>query len=537
MTTCLGVFALAFVLAVVATVAVRRMALRLGVVDRPDGFRKIHQREMPRLGGVAIYLAFAAPLAILWLLPSTGLASLLRGHPAELLGLLVGGATALGVGIVDDARGLSPRWKLLGQVAAASIVIAAGCSLSVIRTPFGAPLHLGVFSYPITLLWLVACMNAVNLLDGLDGLAAGACLFVSITLFLVGLMFGQTLCMLLMACLTGAILGFLVFNFHPASIFLGDSGSMLLGLMVGALSLLGACKVRASGAQLIPIIALGLPLLDTSLAILRRWARRLPVSAADRQHIHHVLLSMGLSHRRAVLVLYLASVSLGGAAMLLTVERAELTLLVFGSLGIVAFVCTRLLGAPRLIDLWGRLSDGLARGRRASEARVAVEKAVARMSAASSPQTLWHEFCEATGSLGLDVAVLRLYDSADPRPLVLSWPGPADEAMDRLALEPDIWSARLSVRRNGSAFGELEVGKAVQESPLPAYVPELLDRARREMAVQVERLAASRALAAAVAALRKPESGEPVTREADIEAERGEATHGEWRSDAPVTVG
>ena len=532
MTTCLGAAALAFIAAVLGTVVVRRLALRLGVVDRPDGYRKIHQREMPRLGGVAIYAAFALPLVALWCFPTTGLAPLIRRHAVELLGLLAGSAVALTAGIVDDARGLSPRWKLLAQAVAASIVIAAGLSLDAISNPFGGTIRLGLLGYPITLLWLVGCMNAVNLLDGLDGLAAGACLFVSITLFLVSMMFGQTLCMVLMACLSGAILGFLCFNFHPASIFLGDSGSMLLGLLVGALSLLGTCRARVAGAQLIPVIALGLPLLDTTLAILRRWSRKLPVSAADRQHVHHVLLSMGLSHRRAVLILYLACVSLGGAAMLVTVERAEVTLLVLGSLGIAVFASARLLGAPRLVDLWGRVSEELARSHRASEARVAVARAIARMRAASSTDALWQEFCEVPRGLDLDFATLRLHDSPYAEPLVLSWPGSSGEAMGRLALEPDVWSARLSIRGNGSAFGELEVGKASQDSPLPSYAPELLDRARREMAMQIERLAESGALAATATLLRQ--SG---AEEIDAEVDPGVVTHQEWHRGTPLRVG
>ena len=334
-------------------------------------------------------------------------------------------------------------------------------------------------------------------------LAAGACLFVSITMFLVSLMFGQTLCMVLMACLSGAILGFLLFNFHPASIFLGDSGSMLLGLLVGALCLLGTSKATATGAQLIPVIALGLPLLDTTLAILRRWSRKLPVSAADRHHVHHVLLSMGVSHRRAVLFLYLASVSLGGAAMLMTVERAEVTLVVAGSLGVAAFACARMLGAPRLAELWGRVSEELARRQQAAAARAAVARATARMRTAPSTQALWQESTDVIRSLELDFAMLRLYDGLSSRPVVLAWPGPAVEAKSHLALEPDAWSARLSVRPNGSAFGEIEVGKAVGGSALPAYAPELLDSARTEMATQIGRLRVRRPVAAVEEAPRR----------------------------------
>ena len=160
-------------------------------------------------------------------------------------------------------------------------------------------------------------MNAVNLMDGLDGLAAGVCLFVSLTLFLVSLHFRNVLAMLLMSCFSGAVFGFLLFNFYPAKIFLGDSGSMLLGFLVGALSLIGSTrKAETAIALLIPVVALGVPIFDTSLTILRRWYKKFPIGSPDRQHIHHVLLSMGYSHPRAVLTLYVTTMVLGGAALL-----------------------------------------------------------------------------------------------------------------------------------------------------------------------------------------------------------------------------
>jgi UDP-GlcNAc:undecaprenyl-phosphate GlcNAc-1-phosphate transferase len=328
-------------------------------------------------------------------------------------------------------------------------------------------------------------MNAVNLLDGLDGLAAGVCLFVCVTLFLVGMIFGQPLTMVLTACLSGAILGFLVFNFHPASIFLGDSGSILLGFLVGALSLLGTSGAHAGVTQLIPVIALGLPLFDTALAVVRRWSRKLPLSAADRQHIHHALMAIGLSHRRVVLILYAACVALGAAALLITVEQAEVTLLVLGSLGVVGFVCARLFGGLRLGDLWGRVASDFYCRQRSAEARVTVERAVARLRAAASADELWEAALEAIQGLGFDCATLRLYDSPDAAPTVFAWPERRSEPLALMELEPDLWSARLRVLTTDNLSGELEVSNAVQDGPLLAEAPELLDRVRREMAMRI----------------------------------------------------
>ena len=485
MTTCLAVFVAAFLVALGATVGVRSMALRLGIVDRPDNYRKVHQRAMPRLGGVAIYGAFAAALTALYLMPSMGLAVLVHEHEGAVAGLLAGAAVALLAGIIDDVRGLRPRWKLLFQGIAAGIAVAAGCALTEVSNPFGEPVELGLLSVPISVFWLLGCMNAVNLIDGLDGLAAGVCLLVCVTLFLVGLIVGEPLLMLLMACLSGAILGFLLFNFHPASIFLGDSGSLLLGFLVGALSLLGPAKAAGGAIQLIPLIVLGLPLFDTVLAILRRWSHKLPLSAGDRHHVHHVLLAMGLSHGRVVLVLYMACVVLGAAALLITFEQAELTMLVLGSLGVTAFVCARLFGGLRLRDLWGRLADELAHKQRAGEARILVEKAVARMRAAASIEELWAFASEAVEGLGFDYAKLRFFESPASSPLTLAWPDDTAQAMARLALEPDLWSARLHVRGAGRAFGELEVAKVVEQEPLLADAPELLARVREAATARI----------------------------------------------------
>ena len=272
MTTCLAVFVVSFLLAAILTNGVRMSASTLGLVDKPDNFRKLHKRAVPRLGGIGIFLAFFIPLAFLYFFHRNPVSDLLLYRPIQLAGLLGGSALALLVGLVDDLRDLRAGWKLLFQIIAASIAWATGLSIEAISNPFGGPLVLGLYSYPVTVLWFVICMNAVNLMDGLDGLAAGVCLFVSLTLFLVSLHFRNVLAMLLMSCFSGAVFGFLLFNFYPAKIFLGDSGSMLLGFLVGALSLIGSTrKAETAIALLIPVVALGVPIFDTSLTILRRW--------------------------------------------------------------------------------------------------------------------------------------------------------------------------------------------------------------------------------------------------------------------------
>ncbi len=493
MTTCLAAFAFAFAVGLVATVAVRALAARLGVVDRPDDFRKVHGRAVPLLGGVAIYVGFAAPLAALLLLfPQNLLAARLLERDGALAALMAGAALVVAMGVVDDVRGLPARWKLLVQAGAACVAFAFGFAINVVSNPFGEPIALGLLSLPVTVLWFLVCMNAVNLLDGLDGLAAGVCLLAGVTLFTVSLLFGQVVSMLLLACLSGAILGFLLFNFQPASIFLGDSGSMVLGFLLGGVSLLSARKTETAIALLIPCIALGLPIFDTALAVLRRWMRRLPISAADRRHIHHVLLAMGLSQRQAVLALYLACVVLGVAALAVTAGRSEVTLAVLGSLFVVAFVSARLFGGMRLAELWSRLTGELSRRRHTAEAKVSVERAISQMGAVADTDALWREFCRGLEGLGLDSAVLRLHVAGEPEPRVLAWRAP-DRRDDE---EGDNWSARLKVRANGQIYGRLEVSKAIDRAPMLADAPELLERLRAEMASQMERLVESDAEAA-----------------------------------------
>ena len=490
MSACLMILALAFITSLVATLAVRWGARRLGVVDRPDDYRKLHLRKVPLLGGVAIYVGFLAPVAVLLVWRQTEAGALLHARAGEVGVLLAAALVALATGIVDDVRGLPVHWKLIGQAVAASLAFAGGYAIGVISNPFGQPIVLGLLSFPVTLLWFIGCMNAVNLLDGLDGLAAGVCLFAGLTLLLVSLAFGQTLSVLLMASLSGAVFGFLLLNLYPASIFLGDSGSLVLGFLLAALSLQGARKSEATVALLIPFVAMGVPILDTALAILRRWARRLPVSAADRQHIHHVLLAMGLSQRQVVMVLYAACVALGAAALTLTASRSLVSLIVLGTLTVMALACIRVFGGLRFGDLWRRLAGGWKRRRQLAEAKVSVERVVVRMQTVADVDHLWQFFCTGLDSLGLDFAVLHLFTTGNPEPQILHWHPHGEPAAGPEGEELDSWLAHFKVRCNGHMFGNLNLGKHIRSGTMLTDTPELVDRLRHEMATHMERLAA-----------------------------------------------
>ena len=302
------VFALAFFLTLLLTPPVTRLAFRIGAVDVPDK-RKVHDKIMPRLGGLAIFLSFCA--AVLFLL-------LYRGYNLQVAGLLVGGAFILLVGIVDDIYSLPPLVKLAGQVIAALIVVAFGVRVQFLSNPFDGYFQLGFMSIPVTILWIVGVTNSINLIDGLDGLASGVSFIALITLSVIAVQVHQSsLIPLLSLSLAGAVLGFLRYNFHPAQIFLGDSGSMLLGFTIAVLSTMGLLKSVTVISFLTPVIILGVPIFDTSFAILRRYSNNKPIFKPDKAHLHHRLLKRGLSHRQAVLAIYCLAIAFSLSAVYL----------------------------------------------------------------------------------------------------------------------------------------------------------------------------------------------------------------------------
>jgi UDP-GlcNAc:undecaprenyl-phosphate GlcNAc-1-phosphate transferase len=228
-----------------------------------------------------------------------------------------------GLGFVDDVRGIRSLYKLLAQVAVAVLAFSCGFRIEHISLPFLGTAQMGIFALPVTVLWIVGIVNAVNLIDGLDGLAGGVVFFAALTNFVVAHISGNVFVAALMACVLGAVLGFLFYNFNPARIFMGDSGSYFLGfvLATSAISAGQDQKTTTTVALLVPIIALGVPIFDTLFAIVRRFLERRPLFAPDRSHIHHRLVDMGMTQRRAVLVLYGASIALAVAAIVVSLGR------------------------------------------------------------------------------------------------------------------------------------------------------------------------------------------------------------------------
>jgi UDP-GlcNAc:undecaprenyl-phosphate/decaprenyl-phosphate GlcNAc-1-phosphate transferase len=297
-------FALALVVVWISTPVVKTLAWRIGAIDEPRE-RGLHQFPTPRLGGLAIIVGVLA----------AGIAFLPHDHQTR--GILIGAAVIVAVGVADDLLDLSADVKLAGQVLAAVVPVASGVRVETMTLPFLGHLDLGTAAYPLTVFGLVAVMNMVNFIDGVDGLAAGVCTIAAITFAVIALSLDRNAAGVLAMLTAGAALGYLRHGFHPASIFLGDSGSNLLGYMLATVAVQGALKTNAVIALVFPLVILAVPILDSSFVVAKRIKHGKPVHVADRWHFHHRFANIGFSQRRTVLYLYGWTVALAALALAL----------------------------------------------------------------------------------------------------------------------------------------------------------------------------------------------------------------------------
>lgn len=403
MRTAAVAFVLSTLFGAILTPLVRRIAHRLGVLDHAHSSRKIHGKPVPRLGGVAIVTAFYVPLIGLTLFP-TGVGELFLAQREHVIGLFGGGLAIALLGLYDDLRGAGAGRKFLVQFLVAGFLYYLGFRIDLLANPFGEPITLGWASLPFTVFWIVGVINAMNLIDGLDGLAGGVALVAVIITFLISFQRGHPLMMLFSSALAGAILGFLFYNFNPASIFMGDTGSMFLGFVLGVTAIQTNQKSTTAVAVLIPAIALGLPILDTLLAIARRAYRGRPLFQADKEHIHHRLIALGLSHRQAVLVLYGFCVLLGCMALMLTYASNGQSAMLLVVLALVSFVFLRALGYMRL----DRMSESAAERKRAKLMRGAVRPLGRQLRQLQSADDMWPVVIQAGVAVGAFAMKLRV---------------------------------------------------------------------------------------------------------------------------------
>ena len=327
MTRILLAMGLAAIISYIATPFVKSLAFKIGAVDVPKDNRRMHKVPIPRLGGMAIVIGF---LVCTFLFVELN---------RQMWGVLLGAFIIFVVGILDDCLALKAMPKFIAQLVAACIVYASGCEIRYVSNPFSAGLlDLGVFSGFVTVVWIVMMTNAVNFIDGLDGLAAGVSAISTATMLVIAMLMGEVGVAVILAALLGSCLGFLPYNFNPAQIFMGDTGSTFLGFVLAGLSIQGLFKMYAVISFLVPFLILGVPFFDITFAVIRRLAKHQNPMTADRGHIHHRLIDMGLSQKQSVAIVYMLTGVLGLAAVLLANSTGVQTYILFAAVCVVAVV-------------------------------------------------------------------------------------------------------------------------------------------------------------------------------------------------------
>lgn len=502
MRTYLILFTCSILTAFLLTPLVRRQAIAWGALAIPDQGRHIHARPTPRLGGIAIYLAFLTGLA---LVPLSGnlVAEIFSANLSRVVALLIPATGMMLFGVYDDFRSASAPLKLAVQTAAASTLFASGLRIEAISSPFGGHWDLPVWlSFLATAFWVALITNAFNLIDGIDGLAAGASIFAFLSILIFSIAQGHPEISLLSIILIGAIMGFLRYNFSPATIFLGDSGSLFLGFMAAGLSLAGSQKGSTIVAIAIPLVSFGLPVTEAGLSLIRRFLSGAPLLAGDRGHIHHRLLDRGLTQRQAAILLYGVCGLFALFGLMLLNPQRNLGALVFFVVGVGVILGVQHLRYPEFSELGHQLRDRLHRRRRTMATNVRLRRVSADLERAQDPEQIfaalshlqesgefdwmWIEIVDLSGlPLGMSGESGKCQPIPTPgRTIVWCWedrPGRAAE----MSGSAFTWSLRLPLRQGADALlGEVVFCRDLRRgaahldlSPLCQNLPFELSRA------------------------------------------------------------
>jgi UDP-GlcNAc:undecaprenyl-phosphate GlcNAc-1-phosphate transferase len=467
MTLLAFVVAVAFLATVAAVPVIARFAFSRRLLDFPDGARRSHAAAVPRLGGVAVFFGLLCAAAAGIIIGPMHLAPNARA-------LLAACSILFGIGLVDDLRGVPPILKLLGQTLAALIVCQDGFAIRVLDFPPNYAVHLGYLAVPITVLWLVGVSNAFNLIDGLDGLAGGVGVIVVAAIGASSAVLGNATVPFYAAALGGALLGFLRYNRPPARIFLGDSGSLVVGFLLAFLAVKGATRADGTLLTVVPIFALSYPLLDTGISMLRRWLRGHPLSRADGRHIHHQLRALGLSPRRALAVVFAQSAGVAALGLCVTFAPPAATLAVTAAGGAI-FVLIFVYGIR-----WLQYHEFL-------EAGTIVASAGARMRGAIRDTISARDISQVITTAGTfehlnaileDAADLFRFSHMQVGPPVATTPAHVLADMPI----PRVWKAEYPIITEGGESLEDEVGR-------PMFLTIWCSTAARVRAASVERVA------------------------------------------------
>jgi UDP-GlcNAc:undecaprenyl-phosphate/decaprenyl-phosphate GlcNAc-1-phosphate transferase len=465
----ISVFLGAVLISFILTRVVRNYANARGWVAAPTSARHIHNAAMPRLGGVAIFAAFSLVAICLIAVPKfLGLPGVMS---ARTLACILGPATLVFLlGLYDDIRPLKPIVKFLVEAIAATILFFGGFGVFQLPLFFGSN-SFGWAALPLTIVWVLWITNAFNLLDGLDGLAAGSALFSTLTVFVVSLVSGNFLVSSLTLVLAGAILGFLRFNFNPATIFLGDCGSLFIGFMLSALGLAGAQKAPTLVAVAIPVVSFGLPVLETVLSIMRRFLSGQPIFTADHGHIHHKLLERGFTQRQVVYILYAASAICGLLSLFLLYPSGPTVGIVLFVIGAGVWIAVQHLGYHEFGEL-GRVAHRTIEQKKIIVNNLAIRRATEALSASTDLQSVEQTLRLAFEGNDFDGFDLQVGPTGDIRDIGdrsnngfrISWRKPNGNAEHNGAPE---WSLMLDLKKpDGTQLGKFSLYRECNGHPL-----------------------------------------------------------------------
>jgi UDP-GlcNAc:undecaprenyl-phosphate GlcNAc-1-phosphate transferase len=462
----LGLFILAALFSLLVTPAVRRLGRRLRAYGPARDGQE--QRQIPRLGGIAIFLATLAAWGVLLLVPNDVRARFLSEW-RTLATLLVPGTLVLLVGVYDDLAGAAPWQKLIAETLAAGMVWWAG--FRIVNLPIlGHGIHSPVLSLAVTAFWIVAVTNSLNLIDGLDGLAAGIAFFVTVCVFVISLIQGNHFVCILAITLAGALLGFLRFNFAPATIFLGDTGSLFLGFFLATLAIRTSQKSSTLLAIVVPFVAFGLPLLDTALTVLRRLLSGRPLFTADRDHIHHRLLQSRLTPRVAVLGLYALAALFSLGSLLIIRSTGSLIALVAVLAGASGWFLTSRLRYEELSELNVYVSRAMQSQRRVLVNEILIRKASRELEVSAGLEESWQALVETMEALDFDGVTCQLARwPNDSAPLLAPWSRSGEKE------SKDCWSASIPLRAGEKPLGMLQLWRALSKDRLLFQFSSLLD--------------------------------------------------------------
>jgi UDP-GlcNAc:undecaprenyl-phosphate GlcNAc-1-phosphate transferase len=391
-------------LAIIITPFVIKLACRIKAVDRP-GVRTVHTRAVPRIGGVTIFLS-AMILIVMVLFLDNIIGKAFRSMQLQLISLFCSMTFIFLVGLIDDLKGLPARFKFLAELLVACLLCFVSVRISSIQITEQWTVQLGLLSYPITILWIVGITNAVNLSDGLDGLAAGISAIACGVIVIFAVYSGNVIMAVIMLALLGSLSGFLFFNFNPAKIFMGDCGSLFLGFTIASSSVLCSTKSSALVGIALPFLALGIPIFDTLFSMLRRFLERRRMFAPDRRHFHHMLIDKGIKQRHVVVTIYLITLLFAGMGMFMMVTHDKYSIVIFACILILMLLLFNIVGSVRLRDTISGVQKKYEIANRCKQERMKFEDAQLHFRNAHNFEQWWKAACEAAERL--DFAWLSL---------------------------------------------------------------------------------------------------------------------------------